>query len=250
MSHRRVWGPAFALCLVLAAPCHAAVFRATVSGQQELSWKLDGTTGDCEIRHGIGHGDVKITFKSSKSALIAVAGGNVVGSINAVAKGSISGSFTDTLQTPCPGFGPLDPYSDSTAGCGPLRYGVRVDVSRHGAFVYVAGPEVPLGPVSIAQSGGDCPFPDGGYSWSTSGDRTACGDGKQVWQRSWGVGGPTGLFASRMHVTNKGLLRVKKGSTKHLTGRKDVDCTTDSQYTGDIPMTGKLTYTLSLKRLR
>src|SRR6185369_15575673 len=89
MSHRRVWGPAFALCLVLAAPCHAAVFRATVSGQQELSWKLDGTTGDCEIRHGIGHGDVKITFKSSKSALIAVAGGNVVGSINAIAKGSI-----------------------------------------------------------------------------------------------------------------------------------------------------------------
>ena len=109
---------------------------------------------------------------------------------------------------------------------------------------------MPLGPVSVAQSGGDCPFPDGGYFFSTNGDRTACGDGKQVWQRSWGVVGPTGLFATKLHVTTKGLLRVKKGTTKHITGRKDVDCTTGSQYSGGIPTTGTLQYTLSLKRLR
>jgi hypothetical protein len=250
MSLRRVWGPAIALCVLMAAPAHSAVFRATVSGQQELSWRLDGTTDGCEVRHGAGQGDVKITFKSSKSSLIAVVGGRVDGSINAIAKGSISGSFTDTVQTACPGFEPGEPFTASASGCGPLRYGLRVDLSRHGAFVYVVGPEVPLGPVSIAQSGGDCPFPDGGYSFSSDGDRTACGDGTQLWQRSWGVGGPTGLFGSRLHITNKGLLRTKKGRTKHLTGRKDVDCNTGSQYTGGIPMTGKLTYTLSLKRLR
>jgi hypothetical protein len=242
-----------ALCVSLLAllpnAAGAATFRTTISGKQELTWKLDGTTGSCEIRHGVGTGTVKFSFKSSKSSLIAVAGGNTVGSINTVAKGSISGSFTDTVETPCPGFAPLDPYMDSTAGCGATHYGIRVDISRHGAFVYVTGPEVPLGPVSIAQSGNDCPFPDGGYSWSTSGDRTACGDGKQVWQRSWGVGGPTGLFATRLHVTQKGLLHVKKGKTKLLTGHKVVDCTTDSQYSGDIRMTGTLTYTLSMKRV-
>jgi hypothetical protein len=239
---------ALSLLALLPSAAGAATFSAKISGQQELTWKLDGTTGNCEIRHGAGTGTVAFKFKSSKSSLIAVAAGNVVGSINTVANGSISGSFTDTVQTPCPGFAPLDPYTDSTAGCGATHYGIRVDISRHGAFVYVTGPEVPLGPVSIAQSGGDCPFPDGGYSWSTSGDRSACGDGKQVWQRSWGVGGPTGLFATRLHVSQKGLLRVKKGKTKSLTGRKDVDCTTDSQYSGDIGMTGKLTYTLSLRR--
>ena len=236
-------------CMLLPQAAGAAVFRTTFSGQQELSWKLDGTTGDCEIRRGVGQGDVKVKVKSSQAGLIAVNGRRVDGSITSVAKGSVSGSFTDTVQTPCPGFEPAEPYTASAAGCGPLRYGIRVDLSRHGAYIYVVGPEVPLGPVSIAQSGGDCPFPNGGYGFSTDGDRTACGDGRQVWQRSWGVGGPTGLFASRLHVTNKGLLRIRKGTTKSITGRKDVDCTTGSQYSGGIRMLGKLTYTLSMKRL-
>jgi hypothetical protein len=238
---------AFALLPQIAG---AATFRTTVSGKQELTWKLDGTTGNCEIRHGVGQGVVSFKFKSSKPAVIGVNAGRVDGSIPSVASGTVSGSFTDTVQTPCPGFEPMDPFTESAGGCGATHYGIRVDLSRHGAFVYVVGPEVPLGPVSIAQSGGDCPFPNGGSSFSTSGDRTACGDGQQVWQRSWGVGGPTGLFASRMHITQKSLLRVKRGKTKQLTGRKDVDCTTDSQYSGGIKMTGKLTYTLSIKRLR
>jgi hypothetical protein len=237
-------------CLVVPEAAGAAVFRATISGRQELSWRVDGTTGSCEIRHGVGQGEVTMTFRSTKSSLLAVNRTDVAGSIDAIAKGSISGSFTDSPQTPCPGFTPDDPYTVPAAGCGALRYGLRVDLSRHGAFVYVVGPEVPLGPVSIAQSGGDCPFPDGGYFFSTNGDRTACGDGKQVWQRSWGVVGPTGLFATKLQVTTKGLLHVKKGKTKHITGRKDVDCTTGSQYSGGIPTTGKLQYTLSLKRLR
>ena len=39
-----------------AASARSVVYRATISGQQELEWKVDGTTTGCESRRGAGKG--------------------------------------------------------------------------------------------------------------------------------------------------------------------------------------------------
>jgi hypothetical protein len=225
-------------------------YSASVSGKQDLTWKVDGTRGNCEIRRGTGDGTVSFRFKSSKPGTAAASssrsGLSFNSSIPSVAKGSIAGHFTDAPETPCPGFEPGDPVTQSASGCGATRFGVRVDIQAKGAFLYVTGPNVPLGPVSIAQSGSDCPFPLGGFMDSSS-DRTTCGDGRQVWQRSWGVSsaGGAGLFASRVHMTPKQLFRKRKVV---ITGRKDVSCTVESSYSGGVKLTGSLKYTITLKR--
>jgi hypothetical protein len=243
-----------ALVTIVAAapsPAGAVVFNTSITGKQDLTWKVDGTAGNCEIRRGTGSGTVSFRFKSSKPAP-AFSGSSrrlsFTVSIPSVATGSITGAFTDTVETPCPGFAPGDPYTEETDGCGATRFGIRVDVSSHGAFLYVTGPNTPLGPVSISQSGGHCPFPLGASSFDTSLDRSECGDGKQLWRRSWGVSssGGQGLFASRVHMTPKQLKRKKLT----ITGRSSVDCTVPSQYSGGVKLTGKLTFTLSLKRAR
>ena len=46
----------------------AAVYRASISGSQEVSWKVDGTSGNCEIRRGKGEGKVSFRFASNKPA--------------------------------------------------------------------------------------------------------------------------------------------------------------------------------------
>jgi type 1 fimbria pilin len=239
-----------AMIAALPHAASAAVFKTSISGKQELTWKLDGTTGNCEIRRGTGNGTVSFRFKSTKPAPAFSASGGKLSftvSIPSVATGSIAGTFTDKVETPCPGFEPREPFSEDVSGCGATRFGVRADVVSHGAFLYVTGPNTPLGPVSISQAGGYCPFPLGGSSWDTSLDRSGCGDGKQLWKRSWGVSssGGEGLLASRIHMTPKQLRRKKLT----ITGRASVDCTIPSQYTGGVKLIASLKYTLSLKRM-
>jgi hypothetical protein len=242
------------LAVVLALPTHAGastVFMTSISGKQDLNWSLDGTTGSCEIRHGVGSGAVSFHFKSSKPAPALSNSTRKLAytvSIPSVATGTLAGAFTDSSQTACPGNAPSETFVEETDGCGATHFGVRVDVVSHGAFLYVTGPNVPLGPVSISLAGGHCPFPLGASSFDTSTDRTACGDGEQLWKRSWGVSydGGAGLLASKIHMTPKQFKRKKLT----ITGRKSIDCMIPSQYTGGIHMTGKLTYTLTLKRLR
>jgi hypothetical protein len=229
----------------------AAVYRASISGSQEVSWKVDGTSGNCEIRRGRGEGKVSFRFASAKSALVTAgkSGGGLafVGSIPSTAKGTIAGAFTNVPETPCPGFEPGPSVTDPTDGCGATKFGLRVDLTAKGAFVYVTGPRVPLGPVSIAQSSGGCPFPlDGSFLDST--DFTACGDGKQLWNRSWGVASSAGrgLLASRWHLTPNQL--PKRNRTRAFAKRTNVNCKMPSGYSGGVQITGTLKYTLTLKR--
>ena len=238
-----------------AAPAAARdiTYSVSISGRQELQWKLDGTRGNCELRRGAGSGSVSFRFASRKAvpapALARGRGMFFATSIPSTATGTIAGSFTDTVAAACPGFVPGDPVTDSTGGCGPVRFGVRVDFQyRSDGFVYVTGPGTPLGPVSLAQAGGDCPFPVGGRFEDTN-DRSACGDGSQLWRRSWGVSSAAGegLFSSRFAVTPRALLRPRK-KTIVLTGKASVDCTVPSSYSGGVKITGKLTYAMTLKR--
>lgn len=231
----------------------AAIFRASISGKQELTWKIDGTRGSCEIHRGTGDGTVSFRFKSSKATTIFVSSSgsrlSFAGSIpSVIAKGTLAGQFTDSVATPCPGNEPEQPVTDDAGGCGPTRFGMRVDIQAKGAFLFVTGPEAPLGPVSVSLAGGGCPFPLGG-SFDSGGDRSACGDGRQVWQRSWGVSTANGqgLFSSKVHMTPRQLLHAKH-KVVTITGRKAVSCTVPSSYSGGIAMTGSLTYTISLKR--
>jgi hypothetical protein len=241
-----------AMPAALARAAGSVSYAASVSGKQDLTWKVDGTSGNCEIRRGTGNGTVGFSFKSPKPATAAASssrqGLSFTSSIPSVAQGSISGNFTDAVETPCPGFTPGDPVTAPTGGCGATRFGVRVDIQARKAFLYVTGPNTPLGPVSLAQASGECPFPIGGPIDSSS-DRSSCGDGRQLWQRSWGVSysGGAGLFASRVHMTPKQLFRSKRKVT--ITGRKDVSCTIESQYSGGVKLTGSLKYTISLKRI-
>ena len=245
----------FALLTALAAtPAHGADYKVTVSGKQELSWKVDGTTGNCEIRRGAGSGSVTFRFRDRGAA---PAGATAQGkgmyfgtSIPSKATGEIQGAFTDSLATACPGFGPGDPVIAPVKGCGAMTFGVRVDFQyRSDGFVYVTGPEVPLGPVSLAALTGECPFPLGG-GFDSGSDRSACGDGNQLYKRSWGVSSAfgQGLFASRIAVKPKALLRPKR-KTVVLTGSARVDCTIPSQYSGGVKITGKLTFALTAKRV-
>ena len=242
-----------ALATLTAAPAHGASYKVTISGKQELTWKVDGTTSGCEVRRGAGSGSVRFSFRdrgaAPAGALARGRGMYFATSIPSKATGTISGAFTDSSATPCPQFAPGDPVIDPTGGCGAETFGVRVDFQyRDDGFIYVTGPQVPLGPVSLAALGGECPFPLGG-GFDSSSDRAACGDGSQLWKRSWGVAysGGQGLFASRIAVKPKTLLRPK-GKTVVLTGSAKVDCTIPSQYSGGIKLTGKLTYTLTARK--
>ncbi len=235
------------------ATAGAVDYSVSISGRQDLEWKLDGTRGNCELRRGAGSGKVSFRFASRKAApAAALARGRgmfFATSIPSTATGTLAGAFTDTVAAACPGFVPSDPVTDPTGGCGPVRFGVRVDFQyRSDGFVYVTGPNAPLGPVSLAQAGGECPFPLGGRFDETS-DRKACGDGAQQWQRSYGVSyaGGQGLFSSRFALKPRALLRPRK-KTIVLTGKAVVDCTVPSSYSGGVKITGKLTYAMTLKR--
>lgn len=233
------------------ASARAVSYRVSVSGQQELTWSVDGTSGSCEIRHGAGNGRVAFRFRSPKpgTGVAKKHGGGLLflSSIPATATGTIAGTFTDSVSTPCPGFEPSATFTEPVDGCGATKFGVRVDASAHGAFVYVTGPNWPLGPPgSISATGGSCPFlPSVGSS-----DFSTCGDGKKLWQRSWAFGAQgAGLAASRIAVKPRTLLRPKRRTTL-LTGRAKVDCTMTSQYTGGTKIALDLRYTLTLRRIR
>lgn len=235
----------------LSAGAAVHLYRASISGSQEVSWKVDGTIGNCEIRRGTGEGKVSFRFASAKRTLVTAgkSGGGLAfrSSINATAKGTIAGAFTDALKTPCQGFEPQPSVTDPTDGCGATKFGLRVDLTAKGAFLYVTGPEVPLGPVSVALGSGHCPSPVNG-AFLASNDFTACGDGRQLWKRSWGVASSAGrgLLASRWHLTPKQLPKGKRkrAFAKHA----NVDCTMPSGYTGGVRITGTLKYTLTLTR--
>ncbi len=242
---------------VSAPPANAAgvLYRASISGVQELTWSVDGTRGSCEIRRGTGNGSVKFRFRSPKpgpaSALPGRGGLRFSLGLPATATGTIAGTFTDANATPCPGFDPAEPVTRPVDGCGATKFGLRVDAQVRGAFVYVTGPTVPLGPpASINQAGGSCPFPLGGPIDSSS-DRSACGDGNKLWQRSWGVSYSEGrgLAASRIAIKPGTLLRPKR-RTVLLTGRSRVDCTIESTYSGGVKLTLDLRYTITLRRVR
>ena len=243
------------ISLTAAAPAASArsvAYRATISGQQELEWKVDGVTTGCESRRGAGKGRVAFRFREQRAIPTSA---NSFGkemtfnvSIPSKATGSISGAFTDSVATACPGFAPREPLTSPVTGCGSTTFGLRVDVQLRGAYLYVTGPNTPLGPVSTSQTSGDCPFQLGGGITTTS-DRSACGDGTQLWKRSWGVSSAQGqgLFASRIANSGRGLLRPKRRTTT-LSKRVAVDCTVPSQYSGGVKITGVLRYTLTLRR--
>lgn len=240
---------AFVLLLAWAPVADAALYRTSIRGSQELTWTVDGTTGGCEIRRGTGDGTVRFTFRSVKPQLLNAGRDGLQGSLPSVATGSITGRFTDAVETPCPDQEPGEPFVAPADGCGATRFGLRVDATPRGAFTYFTGPVTPLGPASTAQAGGECPFPvDLPVLEST--DMGACGDGDQLWQRSWGVSASRGegLLASRVQIGAKRLPR--KGRSRQLTGRAAVECTLPSQYTGGVALRGALTYTLTVKRTR
>jgi hypothetical protein len=226
-------------------------YSVSVSGQQDLTWSVDGTSGSCEIRHGAGNGQVSFRFRSPKpgTAVAKKHGGGLLflSSIPSTATGTIAGTFTDSVATPCPGFEPQAVFTEPATGCGATKFGVRVDASAHGSFIYVTGPNVPLGtPGSISETGGGCPFLDSG----DSSDFSTCGDGQKLWQRSWAFGSQgEGLAASRIAVTPRLLVRPKR-RTIQLTGRSRVDCTMTSTYTGGVKIALDLRYTLTLRRMR
>ncbi|MBI5309926.1 MAG: hypothetical protein HZB14_02675 [Actinobacteria bacterium] len=242
-----------AVFAAFAQSASAASFKVSVRGTQYLNWSLDGNTNNCEVRRGQGSGEAKFSFKSTGRNSLFVGSGRkaprIVGSVNAQANGTISGSFSDTLVTACDPFAPADPYIAPATGCGDTSFGLRVDLKTRGAFVYVNGPSMPGSGGSIAAVG-LCPFPiDNSLLLST--DLSACGDGSNLWQRSWGVAssGGQGLFASKLSISSKRLLKTRKGKSKVITGRAVVSCNVPaSLYAGGVTMSGELKYTLTLKR--
>lgn len=234
-----------AVTAVAAQSASAATFKASIRGTQYLNWSVSGTTDSCEVRRGEGAGEVRFSFKSSSSSTLFVSSArkapNMVGSIPSKATGTISGSFTDSLATACPGFEPKPTYTDPTDGCGTNDFGLRVDLKTRGAFVHVTGP-------GQLKSTGECPF---AFDKLLSTDLSACGDGVNLWQRSWGISSyhGQGLFASKLHISSKSLLRTRKGKRKVITGRAIVSCSQPSNfYSGPVTMNGELKYSLTLKR--
>ncbi len=232
------------LVLGAASSAQAALYRATFSGTQELSWKVDGTSGNCEIRRGAGQGAVKLTIKGDRSALLTAGTRrlDLLGSIPSTARGTITGSFTETVVTPCEGFEPGAPITAKTDGCGAVKFGVRLDLKPVGAFTYLFGPGSP-GPRS-----GECPF----YidnALASSSDLSACGDSvTQQHRRNWAVSssGGQGLFGGRLTAAQAKPL--KKGRSRTLTVRIPVSCTVPSTYTGGVKITGVAKYQLKLRR--
>lgn len=229
---------------VCAAGADAATFKVSISGQQEVSWAVDGTTGTCELRQGSGSGRATFRFASSRPAFTSLnpsgGGASLIVSVPSQATGSIEGSFTDSVAAPCPGFEPRDPVVQPTAGCGSTRFGLRVDAQLRGKVLFVTGVSTPP-----ADVGADCPFPVGGFI-DDSNDRSACGEGSQQWERSWGVSsaGGAGLLASRITVKRSALTR----RTVRLARTETIACTIGSSYSGGVKLTGKLRYVLTLRR--
>lgn len=224
------------------AQAKSGSFKVSVSGTQNYTWSLDGTSGSCEIQRGAGSGTNKFSFKSPKSApfFISTSSG-IVGSLNATAKGNRSGAFSVTTATPCPGFEPGPPFFDDASGCGDYKYKLRMDFKQKGAFQYVTGPAQTNPP-------GACPSP---YAspFMLSTDLKECGDilGTQH-KRSFGISGAPGLLASKISPSIKTLLKTKKGKSKSITGKAAVECKPASTYSSPVTIRADLKYTLTFKR--
>jgi hypothetical protein len=245
------------LALIGPAPSIAAVsYKATLSGKQELDWKVDGVTTGCESRHGAGGGHMEFHFRNSGPVLAVVVprgrGMSIPLSIPSVATGSIAGTFADSLAKQCEAQPPRESSTWPTTGCGTTKFGVRADfLYREDGFIYVTGPQLPYTSVPGAKPPGNCPFPFEQSFEHASGSPFPCGDASQQWKRSWGVATTQGqgLFASRLAVKPRALLRPKH-KTLTLTGSATVACNVPSEYSGGVQITGKLTYALTLKRAR
>ena len=175
------------MAVVLAVPAHSAgptLYKVSVAGKQELTWKVDGTTKACEVRHGVGSGRVAFRFHDSAAVpTSAVAKGlSFAVSIPSTATGRITGTLGDPVATPCPGSVPREPTTNPGTGCGATKFGLRLDAEfRSNGFLYVTGPNV-----THSANPGDCPFPiDYNSIFAGTFDFKPCGDGKQAWQRSF-----------------------------------------------------------------
>ncbi len=180
-------------------------------------------------------------FKNASSGSLVFTGNSGGGSIPALATGSVTGDFVSSVAAPCPGDSAGETVTERTNDCGDKKFGVRVDVKLVGTKLYVNGPgAAPTPNVS------DCPFPVGGVMDNTN-DRTSCGDGAQMYQRSYGVSvtGGIGLLASVVTVKPSSLTKP----TVRLSKREQISCTIDSEYGGGVKVTGTLRYTITLKRL-
>lgn len=233
---------ATALALALPSAAQAAssgTFKVSASGKQSLTWSVSGTRGSCEIQTGTGSGSASLSFKSPKAGILFVSkSGGIVGSVPTKATGERTGTFTET-HTACPGFEEVPPFTADASGCGSYKTGIRMDFKTKNAFTWVTGPATPL-------PGGACPS-YGDYSLSS--DYSACGDSFTQYKRSWGmVYGGAGLFASKLGISMKTLLKVKKGKKKTITGKAKVDCKPASTYSNPLTIQGDLKYSLVFKR--
>lgn len=233
---------ASALALALPSAAQAAssgTFKVSANGKQSLSWSINGSRGSCEIQTGVGSGTSNLSFKSSKSAMLFVSrSGGIVGSLNTKATGERAGAFTETY-TACPGFEPPPTYVADASGCGGYSTGVRLDFRTKNAFTWVTGPAFPL-------PGGACPT-FGDFLLST--DLAACGDSSTQYKRSWGLAyGGVGLYITKLGISMKTLLKVKKGKKKTITGKASVDCKPASTFSNPLTIKGELKYSLVFKR--
>jgi hypothetical protein len=236
--------------LLLVSSAQAAVFKATVSGKQNLEWTVGGTSGNCEIRTGTGKGSTDFSFSSPKAAFLTITSSKksakVVGSIPATAKGTVTGSFSEQTTTPCPGYAPSDPFTEDASQCGGDKFGVRLDFKTNGAFVYVTAPSTYL--AGGRRITGQCPTPIGSAYLSTN-VLTTCGDGAKQYERSWGVANAwgEGLFATKLTIS-KNLAKLKKGKSKTITGKASVDCTVGSPFSAGVTFKGSLKYAVKFTR--
>lgn len=222
-----------------ASAASSGVFKVTASGKQSLTWSLNGTRGSCEIQTGNGSGSSGFSFKSSKAGFLTVSkASGILGSITTSAKGTRAGSFTETY-TACPGFVPPPTFTADASGCGDFKTGIRMDFNTKNALTWVTGPASPL-------PGGICPI-YGDFLFSN--DLTACGDSNTQYKRSYGVSfNGAGLFASKLGISVKSLLKVKTGKKKTITGKSTVECKPQSTYSNPITLKGELKYSLVFKR--
>jgi hypothetical protein len=222
-----------------AAAASTGGFKVTASGKQSLSWSLNGTRGSCEIQTGTGSGSTDISFKTAKAGILTVSkSSGILGSLTSGAKGTQTGSFVET-STPCPPNAAVPPFTSDASGCGAVKFDVRMDFKTKNGLTWVVAPASPL-------PFGPCPnFND----QLLSSDLTACGDSNTQYKRSWGLAyGGAGLFATKLNISMKSLLKVKKGKKKTITGKATVDCKPQSSYSNPIVLKGELKYSLVFKR--
>jgi hypothetical protein len=245
----------FLLALISPAQSVAVTYKSTLSGKQELDWKVDGVTTGCESRRGSGSGHMEFHFRNSEPVLAIVVpkgrGMSIPLSIPSLATGSIAGTFADSLVTQCEAQPPREASTWPTTGCGSTKFGLRADFQyREDGFIYVTGPPLPYTSFPGAKPPGSCPFPfEQDFEHGAASSPFPCGDASQQWKRSWGVATAQGegLFASRLAIKPRALLRPKH-KTLTLTGSAKVACNVPSEYSGGVQITGKLTYALTLKR--